>query len=191
MSNPGVVSLASNSKLELKIEDNIGEAIHIHYKNIRLDLTIAEFEKLSSCMNNVIDGIVSIKNFCCSDINPKELVKISAFLTDLTKATKDEVYIKNLLIETQKGKYIPLKKHDISVSKESNKIEKEQIVLFGNKNFVICGQEACKRIYSLQGDIKVPVTRLFFDNSISIKDIQKGRSKISLLKKLKKLIRKK
>ena len=191
MSNPGVISLASNPKLELKIEDNIGEAIHIHYRNIRLDLTIAEFEKLSTCMENVIDGIVSVNNLSCSDINTKELVKISTFLTDITKATTDEVYLKNLLIETKGGKYVSLEKHINSASKENNAAEKEQIILFENKNFVICGQEYCKKLYSSLGDIKIPVTRIFFDNSISIKDLQKGQTKISILTKIKKLIKKK
>ena len=32
------------------IEDNIGEGIHIHYKNMRFDFTICDFLKLSdSC----------------------------------------------------------------------------------------------------------------------------------------------
>lgn len=41
MSNPGVLSLASleavGADYRFEIEDNIGEAIHIHYKDIRLD----------------------------------------------------------------------------------------------------------------------------------------------------------
>lgn len=31
----------------LKVEDNIGESVHIHYRNIRLDLSISDFDKLS------------------------------------------------------------------------------------------------------------------------------------------------
>lgn len=191
MSNPGVLSLAFNPKFELKIEDNVGEAIHIHYKNIRLDLTVAEFENLSSCMNDVIDGIVSVEGFSSSNINPKELVKISAFLSDLKKVTKDEVCLGDLLIEEKGNKYIPLKKQNNTVLKENKSEENEQIILFGTKNIVICGQEQCKKLYSLQGNIKIPVTRLFFDESISVKDIQKGQTKTSLLKKIKKLIKKK
>jgi len=30
-------------KRSLKIEDNVGECIHIHYRNLRLDLSIEDF----------------------------------------------------------------------------------------------------------------------------------------------------
>jgi len=47
--NIGVLHLASlhNDKMRLVIEDNIGESIHIHYNNIRLDFTIDDFMKFS------------------------------------------------------------------------------------------------------------------------------------------------
>ena len=47
--NAGVVVLSTtflqNTTMNgrLDIEDNIGEGIHIHYKNFRLDLTIKDF----------------------------------------------------------------------------------------------------------------------------------------------------
>lgn len=31
----------------LKIEDNVGESIHIHYRDLRIDLTIDEFGTLA------------------------------------------------------------------------------------------------------------------------------------------------
>ena len=51
MSNPGVINLFSIFKKSgiinrFQVEDNIGESIHIHINNIRLDLTINEFYKL-------------------------------------------------------------------------------------------------------------------------------------------------
>ena len=52
MSNPAVLSLASLEAVgdvgyRFEIEDNIGEAVHIHYKEIRLDLTVQEFYEIS------------------------------------------------------------------------------------------------------------------------------------------------
>lgn len=63
MSNPGVITLASlrgagpNIK-RLDIEDNIGEAIHIHWNNFRVDMTIEEFlafsEEIIQCENELM-----------------------------------------------------------------------------------------------------------------------------------------
>ena len=51
MSNPGVINLFSFFKRSgiikrFQIEDNIGESIHIHVNNFRIDLTIKEFYRL-------------------------------------------------------------------------------------------------------------------------------------------------
>jgi len=35
------------------IEDNVGEAIHIHLRNFRLDLTIEEFRKLADTIESI------------------------------------------------------------------------------------------------------------------------------------------
>ena len=188
MSNPGVISLASNSKFKLKIEDNIGEAIHLHYENIRLDLTVEEFEKLSGCMNTVINELVSVEGFSSYDINPKNLIEISAFLHKLLKVKKDELYLNDILVNSNSGKYVSLKKiknNTVSIPKEI--LQNEQIILFGDTNFVICGQEKCKNLYDTQGNIKISVNRLFFDKSITIKNIQEKQSSTSIKKYLKQL----
>ena len=190
MSNPGVISLASDSKFGLKIEDNVGEAIHIHYKNIRLDLTTAEFEKLSSAMSGVIDGIVDVEGFSCSEINPKNLVKISPYLMNLTKVTTDEVYPDKLIVNTNGHRYQQLKNIKTKAENKEEASAQEQIVLFGDTNLVLCGHKKCRQIYDSQGNIKVPVTRWFFDKSVTQKKLQ-NPGKTSLFKKIKRLISKK
>ena len=50
MSNPGVIILDQYSSANINrfaVEDNIGESIHIHLNNFRIDLTIDEFLALS------------------------------------------------------------------------------------------------------------------------------------------------
>jgi hypothetical protein len=62
MSNPGVLMLSEtliNGK-SFRIEDNIGEAIHIHFGDIRLDMTIREFfdfdKQITALAANMIMG---------------------------------------------------------------------------------------------------------------------------------------
>jgi len=52
MSNPGVITLTSLRDIgpnihRLDIEDNIGEAVHIHWNNFRFDLTVQDFLRFS------------------------------------------------------------------------------------------------------------------------------------------------
>ena len=55
--NAGVVVLSTtflqNTTMNgrLDIEDNIGEGIHIHYKNFRFDLTIKDFIKFDTSLH--------------------------------------------------------------------------------------------------------------------------------------------
>lgn len=60
--NPFVIELAKNEipgepDLETKklvVEDNIGESIHLHYRNLRLDFTIEEFLKFEKEISNAL-----------------------------------------------------------------------------------------------------------------------------------------
>lgn len=112
MSNPGVLSLASlepvGADYRFEIEDNIGEAIHIHYKDIRLDLTVEEFYDIAYQVNEMIDLVVGVEGFSSRDYDPVNLVGLAACLPDLAKVTEDEVYLADLLIDTydENGKEI-------------------------------------------------------------------------------------
>ena len=104
MSNPGVLSLASlepvGADYRFEIEDNIGEAIHIHYKDIRLDLTVAEFYDIAEQMDKMIDMVVDVEGFSSKDYDPVNLVGLAACLPDLVKVTEDEVWLADLLVDT-------------------------------------------------------------------------------------------
>lgn len=62
MSNPSVCSLASVNIAgnQFRVEDNLGEAIHIHYGRLRLSLSISDYFK-------VTDQIISIVEMLCSE----------------------------------------------------------------------------------------------------------------------------
>lgn len=75
MSNPGVVTLTKTSACwqELKIEDNLGEAIHIHFGQFRIDLTVKEFEELAIKAENILDQmneLFPVDNVGWRDLNP-------------------------------------------------------------------------------------------------------------------------
>ena len=61
--NAGVVVLSTtflqNTTMNgrLDIEDNIGEGIHIHYKNFRFDLTIKDFIKFAKACDTSLHEI--------------------------------------------------------------------------------------------------------------------------------------
>ncbi len=107
MINPGVITLASLNATErvcfpyrFEIEDNIGEAIHIHYKDIRLDLTTKEFETLALSMAEIIDRIVDVEGFACKDFDPVVLVGISGGLPKLKKIEYRDLFLEDIQVDT-------------------------------------------------------------------------------------------
>lgn len=71
MSNPGVIILTStkidNKKILLddrfQIEDNIGESIHIHFRNMRFDLTIKDYLALADGVEDSLNQLVGDDSF--------------------------------------------------------------------------------------------------------------------------------
>lgn len=65
MSSPGVIRLAQINIGDyiLRIEDNIGEAIHIHFGYIRLDVSIAEYSELVESLIKIAEKMINVKNF--------------------------------------------------------------------------------------------------------------------------------
>jgi len=47
----------SLSNTKLCVEDNIGESIHIHYRNLRLDMSIEDFKTVSEEISNAVEKI--------------------------------------------------------------------------------------------------------------------------------------
>ena len=107
MINPAVISLASLQKFKnldfpfrFEIEDNIGEAIHIHYKEIRLDLTVKEFENLSLECGKILEKLIDCPDFKTSDFDPMLLTTISKDLLRIKGIEKREVFLEDILVDT-------------------------------------------------------------------------------------------
>ena len=66
--NPGVIVLTKTQLRgttmhhRLDIEDNIGEEMHIHYKNFRLDFTIEDFLELAKTCDGALHKYVELAN---------------------------------------------------------------------------------------------------------------------------------
>lgn len=109
MSNPGVIELVNvvGFKDSFRVEDNIGEAIHFHLNDIRLDLTTSEF--LDICMNlkPILSDVVTAKGFDINYFDILFLFEMAEMLPDLIEVKIDEIYLKNLKIDTRNSFGIP------------------------------------------------------------------------------------
>lgn len=105
MSNPAVMLLASLKEISgfpyrFEIEDNVGEAIHIHYKDIRLDMTIQEFHELADALRGIFTDLVGNEKFHIEDFDAGNLVWLAQSLIDLENIAEEEVYLEDILVDT-------------------------------------------------------------------------------------------
>lgn len=115
MINPGVILLASLNQTEkmkfpyrFEIEDNIGEAIHIHIKDIRLDLTVEEFEALADQMGDFINQMIEVPGFDYRDFAPVLLVGLSGSLPYLKKIEIEQIPLEDIMVDTYDAEGKPI-----------------------------------------------------------------------------------
>jgi hypothetical protein len=104
MSNPGVKYLTetklTNGK-DLRIEDNIGEAIHIHYDEFRLDFSISEFIRFSEELNDSLNILIDNNEFKVESFDPLFLFDIADKLVDLNKIEYTTINLENLKVQKE------------------------------------------------------------------------------------------
>lgn len=94
MSNPGVLTLTKKQispKRYFRVEDNLGEAIHFHYNDIRVDLTIRELLLIAKECDRAIYDLIPEKNFHIEDYDGDFLNRYSHCLIDLIGIEKGEI----------------------------------------------------------------------------------------------------
>jgi len=101
MSNPAVIILdnSSNKKGKFKrfvIEDNIGEAIHLHIDNMRIDFTIEEFLDFSKMVRSALKELDILKGYDIEKFDEHFLKSCADFLPDLIEIRKEKVKLKDL-----------------------------------------------------------------------------------------------
>ncbi len=114
MSNPGVINLFSIFKKtgiinRFQVEDNIGESIHIHINNFRIDLTIDEFYKLvnslRTCISDLSNPLDLINKY---EIDPLFFRLLVPFLKDLKSSKIRKIKIRDLkFIVRKKYPFLP------------------------------------------------------------------------------------
>ncbi|GHU89442.1 hypothetical protein FACS1894202_07640 [Clostridia bacterium] len=123
MSNPAVINLASPKYTgfphRFDVEDNIGEAIHIHYDDMRLDMTVDEFCRLTDKIPYIIDALLEGKGITCDDFDPVHLVGTAQFLPDIERVEIAEIYLDDMLLDAhdENGKPIVVHLPESRVSK--------------------------------------------------------------------------
>ena len=103
MSNPAVIMLTNtNTKSggRFKVEDNIGESMHIHYDNFRIDLTIKEFLLFTEIIEKSMLNLIDNKSFNINNFDPIFLHDISHMLKDLVTVKYDKIKLSSIIVST-------------------------------------------------------------------------------------------
>ena len=101
MSNPAVITLDSvNDKKSIfkrfVLEDNIGESIHLHIDNIRVDFTIKEFLEFSKMVRIALKELNILNGYDIDKFDEHFLKSCADFLSDLIEIKKEKVKLKDL-----------------------------------------------------------------------------------------------
>lgn len=100
MSNPAVIVLDNASSIKkfkrFVIEDNIGESIHIHIDNIRIDFTIEEFLNFAVTIRKSVEEMDLLKGHSISNFDESFLKNCSPLIPNLLKINKEKIKLKDL-----------------------------------------------------------------------------------------------
>jgi hypothetical protein len=101
MSNPAVITLANSSSGKGKfkrfvVEDNIGESVHLHIDNMRVDFTINEFLEFSKMTREALRGLEVLPGYSIDDFDEHFLMEIGGQLSKLESIKIEEVKLSEL-----------------------------------------------------------------------------------------------
>lgn len=105
MSNPAVLYLnvkRLSNGVQFRIEDNIGEAIHLHYGDEwRIDLRVKDFLSLDKIADDCLRQLLGNKGFNLAYFDPFFLDMISSDLINLKAIQFENIKLSELLVETR------------------------------------------------------------------------------------------
>ncbi len=168
MSNPAVFELARADIAGQKIciEDNIGESIHLHIGLIRIDMTVKEFQKFATTMQEVLNAVTP-KFFDVAEYDAYFIERLAEDLLNISRIEEIFLPLVNLkicyegednkiftvnLTESPAFKYYSGEKIDLEqfenkgdiFQSNSERADKVFTAVKNNpsKNFVICADES-------------------------------------------------
>ena len=169
MSNPGVIVLAETkigNKKNFRVEDNLGEAIHLHYRDIRVDLTVAEFLKLSKICEETFYDLVHADGFDFNDFDGDFLVEHSEKLLYLKKVERQKMPLKDLYYLSRRY-FVPVNKRVVDENEQSwdcyMNAERGTPVLFNDGNVLISGTALVKKAVANK-EKNIEILRMYFED---------------------------
>lgn len=101
MSNPGVITLVDSSSKKGKfkrfvLEDNIGEAIHLHVDNMRVDFTIEEFLEFSKVIKKSLIELDFLGGYSVESFDEHFMMNCSNYLSNLQSICIEEIKLSSL-----------------------------------------------------------------------------------------------
>lgn len=101
MSNPAVITLAnaSSKKGQFKrfvLEDNIGESIHLHIDNMRVDFTIKEFLSFADMIRDSLKDLDILCGFDIDSFDEHFLFACAEFLPKLKAIKVEKIKLKDM-----------------------------------------------------------------------------------------------
>jgi len=101
MSNPAVITLASlngrnNTFKRFQIEDNIGESIHLHVDNMRIDLSVNEFLDFSDKVRKSLSELNLFHGYDINCFDSRFLHECGNLLYGLSKISIEDVFLSDL-----------------------------------------------------------------------------------------------
>lgn len=181
MSNPGVITLTEkeiSASKTFRVEDNLGESIHFHYNDIRIDLTIPELLYIADICDDTIYDLVGADNFNLDDFDGNFLNEYSQYLIDLKEVKSDKVSVKDIYYQSKGFLNLPVRKHLNSSnakklaekqlkyenrSYHAGKRKKYKAVMFNDNNTLMYGKRQAARLYLEDPNGEIEVLRLMFD----------------------------
>ena len=173
MSNPGVLTLTEKKlggKKPFRVEDNLGESIHLHYRDMRVDLTVKELLYLGEEADKVLVDRVTAKGFDPDLFEGDALVELSSSLLDLIEMRKETVPLSSLRAYGKNALGLPVWLPLAKVAPGKATESKTQIILFNDQPMIRYGQEAAVCAFRQDPAGSVSILRLIFRDGLYAAD---------------------